>query len=126
MNPTSSNESHNTTESHEGNGNARNGRARSSQAQGPRRRSVDLARWIEVGRNVGAQMEEQVRKRPFVVLGATIGVGFAAGSVLGSRLGQWMVAAGIGYALRNMGSGTPTVERLRAGLERLAGEADVD
>jgi hypothetical protein len=71
-------------------------------------------------------VEEQVHKRPFAILGATVGLGFAAGSLFGSRLGQMLLAGGIGYIIRNATGAEPSVDRIRTGLERLAGEGDVD
>ena len=63
---------------------------------------TEIARLREVGRNLGGQIDEQVRKRPYVGLGAAAGVGFVAGSLLGSRLGQVLLAAGIGYAAKRV------------------------
>ncbi len=88
------------------------------------RRRAEMARLREVGRNLGAQIEEQVHKRPFVILGAAVGAGFIAGSLFGSRLGQIMLAAGIGYAAKNVIGGDLDVEGLEAGLERLRGDSD--
>jgi hypothetical protein len=90
------------------------------------RLKFSAARWVSAGRNLGIQIEEQVQKRPFVLLGAMAGVGFAAGSLFGSRLGQLVLAAGIGYCVRNAAGPDAGMGRVRAGLERLAGEADVD
>lgn len=83
---------------------------------------VDVARLREVGRNLGAQIEEQVNKRPYVVIGAAAGVGFVAGSLFGSRLGQVLLAAGLGYLAKNVLNGDIGVERIQEGLEKLAHE----
>ncbi len=90
------------------------------------RSTFSAARWVSAGRNLGIQLEEQVQKRPFLLLGATVGVGFAAGSLFGSRLGQLVLAAGVGYCLRNAAGPDAAMGRVRAGLERLAADADVD
>lgn len=77
------------------------------------------------GKNLGTQLEEQVRKRPYVVLGAAAGVGFVAGSLLGSRLGQLLIAVGIGYAAREAleeGAAGAGIDRIREGIEQLTGE----
>ena len=87
-------------------------------------RRAQLNRLREVGRNLGGQFDDQVRKRPYVVLGAVAGVGFVAGSVLGSRLGQMLLAAGVGYVAKRVLGGEFGLERLQAGLERLTGEVD--
>ncbi len=86
-------------------------------------RRVEVERLREAGRNLGAQIEEQVRKRPYVVLGAAVGIGFVAGSLFGSRLGQMLLAAGVGYMAKDMVGGEG-FERLQEGLERLTGEVE--
>ncbi len=83
---------------------------------------IEVDRLREVGRNLGDQLDEQVRKRPYVVLGAAAGVGFVAGSILGSRLGQVLLAVGVGYAAKHVLGGEFGLDRLQAGLERLTGE----
>jgi len=88
-----------------------------------RRREVERLR--EIGRNLGGQIEEQVRKRPLVVAGAAAGIGFVAGSLFGSRLGQVLLAVGIGYMAKNLASGELGVDRIQARIEKLANEASV-
>lgn len=85
-------------------------------------RRIEMARLREVGRNLGAQIEEQVQKRPYVVIGAAAGIGFVAGSLFGSRLGQVLLAAGLGYVAKNVLSGDIGVERIQEGIEKLAHE----
>jgi len=85
-------------------------------------RGLDVARLREVGRNLGEQIEEQVQKRPYVVIGAAAGIGFVAGSLFGSRLGQMLLAAGLGYVAKNLIAGEIDVERLKEKLEELSGE----
>jgi hypothetical protein len=97
--------------------------ARADAASSPRK-SIEVDRLREVGRNLGGQLDEQVRKRPYVVLGAAVGAGFVAGSVLGSRLGQVLLAAGIGYAAKRMLGGDFGLDRIQAELERLTGESE--
>jgi hypothetical protein len=88
------------------------------------RRPVEMDRLREVGRNLSGQLDEQVRKRPYMVVGAAAGFGFVAGSILGSRLGQVLLAVGVGYAAKHVLGGELGLDKLQAGLERLAGEAD--
>jgi ElaB/YqjD/DUF883 family membrane-anchored ribosome-binding protein len=88
------------------------------------RRPLEMDRLREVGRNLGGQIDEQVRKRPYVVLGAAAGFGFVAGSVLGSRLGQVLLAAGLGYAAKRVLGGDFGIERIQAEIEKLTGEAE--
>jgi len=88
------------------------------------RRKSEVDRLREVSRNLGSQIDEQVRKRPYVVLGAAVGVGFVAGSLFGSRLGQVLLAAGIGYAAKHALGGEVSLDRIQAGIERLIGEAE--
>lgn len=88
-------------------------------AEGEKR---EMARLREAGRNLGAQLEEQVRKRPYVVIGAAAGLGFVAGSLLGSRLGQLLLAAGIGYAAKDALEGDLDLDRIRDGIDRLMHE----
>ncbi len=95
------------------------GTARAGHANDAR---LELARWREVGRNLGSQIEEQARKRPYVVIGAAAGAGFVLGSLFGSRLGQVLLAAGIGYVVKNVVDGEIAVERLQESLEKLSGE----
>ena len=83
---------------------------------------LDVSRLREVGRNLGEQIEEQVQKRPYVVIGAAAGIGFVAGSLFGSRLGQMLLAAGLGYVAKNLVAGEIDVERLQEKLEELSGE----
>jgi hypothetical protein len=109
---------------HEAAGSRRSERAARTPAEpGPRSR-IRLDRLREVGRNLGAQLDEQVHKRPYVVLGAALGVGFAAGSVLGSRLGQVLLAAGVGYVAKHFLGPDFGIERIQATLEKMAAEAE--
>ncbi len=85
---------------------------------------IEMDRLREVGRNLGDQLDEQVHKRPYVVIGAAAGVGFVAGSILGSRLGQVLLAAGVGYAAKHVLGGDFGLDRLQAGLDRLTGELE--
>lgn len=85
-----------------------------------RRRIRELA---EVARNLGSQIDEQVHKRPYVVLGSTAALGFVAGSLLGSRFGQLVLAVGLGYVARNVLGGEIDVSSIGAGVGKLAGEA---
>jgi hypothetical protein len=81
-----------------------------------------MERLRAAGKNLRAELEEQVRKRPYVVIGAAAGVGFVAGSLLGSRLGQLLIAAGIGYVARETLERGPGMDRIREGIEQLTGE----
>jgi hypothetical protein len=90
--------------------------------QEEREHGLDVARLREVGRNLGEQIEEQVQKRPYVVIGAAAGIGFVAGSLFGSRLGQMLLAAGLGYVAKNLVAGDIDVERIQEKLEELSGE----
>ena len=87
-------------------------------------RTIEMDRLREVGRNLGGQLDEQVRKRPYAVVGAAAGLGFVAGSILGSRLGQVLLAAGLGFAAKRVLGDEFGVDRLQAGLERLASETE--
>jgi hypothetical protein len=83
---------------------------------------LDVSRLREVGKNLGEQIEEQVQKRPYVVIGAAAGIGFVAGSLFGSRLGQMLLAAGLGYLAKHLVAGDIDVTRLQEKLEELSGE----
>ena len=83
---------------------------------------IDVARLREVGKNLGSQIEEQVQKRPYVVIGAAAGIGFVAGSLFGSRLGQMLLAAGLGYVAKNLVGGDIDVDRLQEKLEEISGD----
>ena len=96
--------------------------AESRTQQQPREHGLDVSRLREVGKNLGEQIEEQVQKRPYVVIGAAAGIGFVAGSLFGSRLGQMLLAAGLGYVAKNLVAGEIDVERLQEKLEELSGE----
>ncbi|HEX8793430.1 MAG TPA: DUF883 C-terminal domain-containing protein [Polyangiaceae bacterium] len=100
--------------------------SRTQQSRGNREQGdehgIDVARLREVGKNLGAQIEEQVQKRPYVVIGAAAGIGFVAGSLFGSRLGQMLLAAGLGYVAKNLVGGDIDVERLQEKLEEISGE----
>ncbi|MDP9150344.1 MAG: hypothetical protein M3O36_10440 [Myxococcota bacterium] len=82
------------------------------------RGTTEIAKLKEVGRNLGSQLEEQTRKRPYVVVGAAAGLGFVAGSIFGSRLGQLILAAGLGYAAKNVFGG----DLLEEGMGKIAHE----
>jgi hypothetical protein len=100
------------------------GREREGAEAGSERGSgIEMARLREVGRNLGAQLEEQARKRPYVVIGAAAGIGFVAGSLFGSRLGQVLLACGLGYVAKNVVVGDLGIDRIEAGIEKLTGEA---
>jgi hypothetical protein len=99
---------------------ARRGQGTAGSGSDPRQDEMD--RWREVGRNLGAQLEEQLQKRPYVVVGAAAGIGFVAGSLFGSRLGQMLLAAGLGYVVKNVLEGQG-VESLQAGLEKLTADS---
>jgi hypothetical protein len=100
----------------------KNEESRTQQQQGREEQGLDVARLREVGKNLGAQIEEQVQKRPYVVIGAAAGIGFVAGSLFGSRLGQMLLAAGLGYIAKNLVEGGIDVERLQEKLEEISGE----
>jgi hypothetical protein len=87
------------------------------------KRKEQMDRLREVGRNLSSQVDEQVQRRPYVVIGAVAGLGFVAGSLFGSRLGQVLLAAGLGYFARNLAGGEFGVERIQAGIDKLTGEA---
>ncbi len=87
----------------------------------PRRRKIEMARLREVGKNLSEQIDEQVRKRPYVMVGAAAGIGFVAGSFLGSRLGQMLIATAIGFAAKSALEGELSPEMLRARLEKFSG-----
>jgi hypothetical protein len=82
---------------------------------------VEIERLKAAGRNLGRQLEAQVRERPLVALGAAAGIGFVAGALVGSRLGQLAIALGIGYVAKNLVNGEPGgIERLvERGIEKL-------
>jgi ElaB/YqjD/DUF883 family membrane-anchored ribosome-binding protein len=89
----------------------------------PRERAkTEMTRLRAAGRNLGAQLEQHVQKRPYVVMGAAVGLGFVAGSILGSRLGQVLLAAGIGYAAKTFLEGEIGMDRIQERLERLGRE----
>jgi ElaB/YqjD/DUF883 family membrane-anchored ribosome-binding protein len=88
------------------------------------RKPLEMARLREVGRNLSGQLDDQVRKRPYAVVGAAAGVGFVAGSILGSRLGQVLLAAGLGYLAKHVVAGDFGIDRIQAGLERLTGDVE--
>jgi len=96
--------------------------AESRTQQEGREHGLDVSRLREVGKNLGEQIEEQVQKRPYVVIGAAAGIGFVAGSLFGSRLGQMLLAAGLGYLAKHLVSGDIDVERLQEKLEEISGE----
>src|SRR3974390_686219 len=97
MKPKTSGEQENRPhETHEG---ERRGAGRAGRMGAPDMgAAAELApRLREGARHLSGQVREQARKRPFVALSAAAGAGFVAGSLLGSRLGQVLVAASVGY-----------------------------
>jgi ElaB/YqjD/DUF883 family membrane-anchored ribosome-binding protein len=97
-------------------------RAAERETRSGEKAGMEMARLREAGRNLATQLEEQVHKRPYIVIGAAAGVGFVAGSLFGSRLGQLLLAAGIGYAAKNVLEGEIGLDRIQEGIERLAHE----
>jgi ElaB/YqjD/DUF883 family membrane-anchored ribosome-binding protein len=85
-------------------------------------RVLGVDRLGQVARNLGAQLDEQVHKRPYVILGTTAALGFVAGSVLGSRFGQLVLALGLGYVARNILGGEIDVGALGAEVGKLGSE----
>jgi ElaB/YqjD/DUF883 family membrane-anchored ribosome-binding protein len=125
MNRTSSDEQHphaQTNASANEEGERKGRRPRREEREHEENRNLDVARLREVGRNLVMQVEQQARKRPYVALGAAAGIGFVAGSLFGSRLGQVLLAAGVGYAARNILDGDVGIERLQENFEKLAHE----
>lgn len=105
-----------------GEGKRRDARAQGSQAQAE---PLSMDKIRDVGKNLGEQLETQIKDRPYVVLGAVAGVGFVAGSLLGSRLGQIAIALAGGYLVRNMirGGGGGDVQRfVKEGIDKLTQE----
>jgi ElaB/YqjD/DUF883 family membrane-anchored ribosome-binding protein len=103
-----------------GSGQDRKQRARQSSSDAQRR--FELGRWREVGQNLSTQIDEQIHKRPYVAVGAAAGVGFVAGSLFGSRLGQVLVAVGFGYFAKTLLGDAASLEAIQAGLEKMTGE----
>lgn len=100
----------------------RDARSQGSQAQAE---PLSMDKIRDVGKNLGEQLETQIKDRPYVVLGAVAGVGFVAGSLLGSRLGQIAIALAGGYLVRNMirGGGGGDVQRfVKEGIDKLTQE----
>jgi hypothetical protein len=87
-----------------------------------RGRTFDPARLRELGGRLGAQLEAQARKHPYATISAAAGLGFVAGSLFGSKLGQVALAAGVGYVAKNVLEGDLAVELLRQAIEKLAPE----
>ena len=87
---------------------------------------VAMDRLKEVGRNLGDQIETQLRERPSVVIGVATGLGFVAGRLMGSRLGQIAVALAGGYLVRNVITHGGVGNVVRDGIERLTDERAVD
>jgi ElaB/YqjD/DUF883 family membrane-anchored ribosome-binding protein len=98
--------------------------SRRSETAASHKPRIDVERLREVGKNLGGQIDDQVQKRPYVVIGAAAGVGFIAGSILGSRLGQMLLATGVGYAAKHLLGADFGLDRLQAGLEKLTGELE--
>jgi ElaB/YqjD/DUF883 family membrane-anchored ribosome-binding protein len=88
------------------------------------RRRLELGRWRDAGRNLSTQIDEQVHKRPYVALGAAAGIGFVAGSLFGTRLGQLVMAIGLGYVAKGILGDLASLEALQVGLEKMTGESD--
>lgn len=84
-----------------------------------RRRIRELTNVVS---NLGSQLDQQVHKRPYVVVGGTAVLGFVAGSLFGSRFGQLVLAVGIGYIARNVLGGEIDAASIEAGVGKIAGE----
>jgi len=84
-----------------------------------RRRIRELA---EVARNLGSQLDEQVHKRPYVLVGSAAVLGFVAGSLLGSRFGQLVLAVSLGYVARNVLGGEIDASSIQANVGKFTGE----
>jgi hypothetical protein len=88
------------------------------------RSGLSLEKIRSVGQNLGEQIEEQLAERPYVVLGAVAGVGFVAGALVGSRLGQIAVAIAGGYLIRNAirSQGGDVQKLVKQGIDKLTSE----
>jgi ElaB/YqjD/DUF883 family membrane-anchored ribosome-binding protein len=84
-----------------------------------RRRIREL---VEAARNLAPQIDEQVHKRPYVIVGGAAALGFVAGSLLGSRFGQLVLALGLGYVARNVLGGEIDAASIEAGVGKFTGE----
>ena len=125
MNRTNIDDPQQSHRAHEHAATRRTERAHTAEHDDEARLKTEIARLREAGRNLGEQIDEQVRKRPYVALGAAAGVGFVAGSLFGSRLGQVLLAAGIGYAAKHALGGDLGLglDRIHSALEKLTREA---
>ena len=85
---------------------------------------LSMERIKSVGQNLGQQIEQQLSDRPYVVLGAVAGVGFVAGALIGSRLGQIAVAIAGGYLIRNAirAQGGDLQKVVKQGIDKLTNE----
>jgi hypothetical protein len=63
-----------------------------------------------------------VHKRPYVFVGGAAALGFFAGSLLGSRFGQLVLAVGLGYIARNVLGGDIDAASIEAGMGKITGE----
>ncbi len=117
MNPTHNDEHSHAQSQHEHSSTRPNDRhvLRSQQEKGHAHR-LEAARLLEASRNLGEQVAEQAGKRPYVVIGAAAGVGFVAGSLFGSRLGQMLLMAGLGYVAKTVLGSEIGVDRIQAGI----------
>jgi hypothetical protein len=98
---------------------------RASYDRGDRRTGaagIDIERLRRAGQNLGGQVDQQVRKRPYVAVGLAAGLGFLAGSIFGSRLGQMVLAMGVGFVVKSALAGDFAPEKVRSRLEKITGE----
>jgi hypothetical protein len=80
---------------------------------------TNTKRVLEMARKLGADATAQARRRPQLAIGVALAVGFVAGSVLGTRLGQVLVAGAAGYLIKHVLLGDSALEELRRSLERI-------
>ena len=79
--------------------------ARSNKAERKSHRSiaddvhgVDLRKYLDEAKSLGERLDAQMTTHPYVALGAVAGASFLAGAILGTRIGRFAVAVGLGYA----------------------------
>ena len=74
------------------------GERKSSRSTSEEVHGVDLRKYLDEAKSLGQRLDSQMSTHPYAVLGAVAGTSFLAGALLGSRIGRFTVAIGLGYA----------------------------
>ena len=85
--------------------------------------SFDMDKVRETMRKLGTDAIEQTKAHPQIAVGVGVGIGFIAGSIFGTRLGQLACALGAGYVLKHALANGASLDSIQRSIEKLVNSA---